>query len=217
MKLSDLPLHHAVLVTHGDRSSYTETLWNEVSKLSPAHRCFNQTVLDMDTARTIISWAQTPYNEERIALVSFASAGLPAQNAMLKILEEPRVGTRFILITGDKAGLIDTVLSRVYHLHLTTLSESGTVLADTFLSSVPAMRMKLPFIADMLARTDEEGRKDREAVRGFTLALVESLSKKKVERRYVTETLEIASYASDSSASGKALLEYLALLLPQVK
>ena len=43
------------------------------------------------------------------------------------------------------------------------------------------------------------------------------LAENHVEARYITETLEIASYASDPSASGKALIEYLALLLPQIK
>ncbi|MEN9338018.1 MAG: hypothetical protein RIQ41_332, partial [Candidatus Parcubacteria bacterium] len=48
-------------------------------------------------------------------------------------------------------------------------------------------------------------------------SLVSPLTEKKTNPRYITETLEIASYASDPSASGKALLEYLALLLPVIK
>ena len=54
-------------------------------------------------------------------------------------------------------------------------------------------------------------------MKSFILSVVNVLQEKKSEPRYITETLEIASYASDPSASGKALVEYLALLLPVIK
>ncbi len=218
MKWNDLPKHHAVLVTHPDRASCGDALWEEVSALSPAHRYFNQTVLDIDTARKIISWAQAPYNDERIALISFHTAGTPAQNAMLKVLEEPRPGTRFVLLTSNVANLLPTIMSRVHHMR----SEEGEVNldrkhAEEFLRTSHAFRMKLSFVVDLLACVDEEGRKDREAVRSFLLSIAGELSAARVAPHYIQETLELASYASDPSASGKALLEYLTLLLPQTK
>ena len=217
MKFSDLPLHHAVLVTHPDRAVYGASLWEELHKSSLAHKYFNQTVLDIETAREIISFAQAAYNEEKIALISFNTISLPAQNAMLKILEEPRQGVRFILLTTHKNTLIDTVLSRMQHVQVggtVTIQEKH---AQEFLATSPSFRVKLSFVTTLLAGVDEEGRKDREAVKTFILSLVEVLSENHVEARYITETLEIASYASDPSASGKALIEYLALLLPQIK
>lgn len=218
MKWNDLPEHHAVLVTHLDRGPYGDSLWDELSQLSPAHRYFNQTVLDIDTARKIISWAQAPYNDERIALISFHTAGIPAQNAMLKILEEPRPRTRFVILTSNAANLLPTIMSRVHHVR----SEESEVNldrkhAEEFLRTSYAFRMKLSFVVDLLARIDEEGRKDREAIRSFLLSVAGALSSARVSPHYVQETLELASYASDPSASGKALLEYLALLLPQMK
>ncbi len=215
MKFSELPNHHALLLTHDERVGYTGKLWKELSSLSPAHRFFNQTVLDIETARSIIAWAQTPYHEERVGLISFASAGIPAQNAMLKILEEPRTNTRFILVVPSRSALIDTVLSRLQHIPLT--SQGVLDEAYAFLTSPSVSRMKLIFIAELLAQTDEEGRKDREAIKGYILSLADALKDKRSPRRFVEETLRIASYASDPSASGKALLEYLSLLLPTIK
>lgn len=217
MKLSDLPNHHAVLLVHNNRDAISNDLFNELSSLSPAHKFFNQTVLDIETARLIITWAQTPYNDEKIAIISFHTATLPAQNAMLKVLEEPRASVRFILVTSNKENLIDTVLSRLNHVEYKIGENKISDDAEEFLRTQSVTRMKLPFIVELLAHTDEEGRKDREGVRAFILSLVEVLSDRKVESRYITETLQIASYASDPSASGKALLEYLALLLPQTK
>lgn len=215
MTFSELPAHHAILVTHEDRAAYASGLWKELSQLSPAHRYFDQTVLDIDTVRSIISWAQSAYNDERVALISFHTAGAPAQNAMLKILEEPRPGTRFVIVTTHTSNLIPTILSRVFHIHIT--SEKGNEEAKEFLATEFSLRMKLPYVVGMLAKTDEEGRKDRESLKRFLLSLVEVLRLCGVEPRYLSETLQVASYASDPSASGKALLEYVSLLLPRIK
>jgi hypothetical protein len=85
MKFSELPFHHAVLISHGNRVEYSNALWEEVRLLSPAHKYFNATVLDIDTAREIISYATSSYSGEKVILLSFHTASLPAQNAMLKI------------------------------------------------------------------------------------------------------------------------------------
>jgi hypothetical protein len=135
---------------------------------------------------------------------------------MLKILEEPRPGTRFILLTSNKENLIDTVLSRVQHIPFKGESVSVSKAAMEFLATSSSYRMKLSHVVDLLAQLDEEGRKNRESVKGFILSLVDAMQGR-VASRYIEETLEMASYASDPSASGKALLEYLSLLLPEVK
>ncbi len=216
MKLIDLPLHHAVLVVSQNRNTLHQNLFDELKSISPAHRFFNQTVLDIESARAIISWANTPYNEEKIALISFHTIGLEAQNALLKLLEEPRAGVRFILVTSNTASLIPTVLSRVL---VISSDENNEELfdAENFLKTSHTLRMKLPHTLKLLSQVDEEERKDREAVKAFILAISTVLSKNNSETKYITETLEIASYAADPSASGKALLEYLSLLLPQTK
>lgn len=217
MKLSELPIHHAVLITHGDRATYADSLWEEMRRLSPAHKYYNQTVLDIDTARAVISYAQSPYEGEKFVLLSFHTASLPAQNAMLKILEEPKSRVRFYLITTHKANLIDTVLSRVRHVPLTKETSDATHVSLEFLRASCQTRMKLPSIVTLLTKEDEEGRKDREAVKQFILSLVDALYASGIDARYISETIECASYASDPSASGKALIEYLALLLPKIK
>ena len=216
MKLADLPHHHAVLLVHTKREAITLSLKEELQALSPVHRFFINTVLDIDTARSVISWAQTPYNGEKVALISFHSASIPAQNAMLKILEEPRVGVKFILVTSNKSNLIDTVLSRV-HVITEGKAEGAQEDAYLFLETRPQMRMSLPYITNLLNQEDEEGRKNREGVRAFLLGLVTCMSKdqKTFSGAHIADTLEVASYAADPSSSGKALLEYISLALPQ--
>lgn len=215
MKFSELPMHHALLLTHPNRTVYADNLWKELQAQSPAHRFFNQTVLDIDTARDMIAFAQSPLSVEKIALVSFHTASIPAQNALLKVLEEPRDKARFILVTSHTSHLITTVLSRTFHVALHNDTRSDT--ASQFLQTAPSARIKLPFVTQLLQAEDEEGRKDREEVKRFILSLADVLQTSSHTSRYVKETLEMAAYASDPSSSGKALIEYLALLLPVIK
>jgi hypothetical protein len=217
MNITDSLAHHATLFVHNDRKLFTEKIWGELASKSLAHILHDQTVLDIDAARKLITWANTPYEGEKTALVSFHTITPPAQNALLKIIEEPRSGVRFIFITTNKDAIIPTLYSRLEeHKVEQTLSEKNTD-ADIFLSTHHTERMKLKKISDLLLKVDEEGRKDREAVRTFILSLVPVLLKNKTPQRYTEETIEITSYASDPSSSGKALLEYLSLLLPQTK
>ncbi len=211
--------HHATLITHRDRKEATKNLWQELVKDSSAHRLFDTSVLDIATARTITSWAKSSYNEDRVGLISFHTAGIPAQNALLKILEEPQEGVRFILLTSNKEDLLGTVLSRVQHSPYEYQSVESSTLSDAriFLNTAYSERMKLSCITMLLSQVDEEDRKDREAVRAFILSLADSVSKDIMSARHIPEILEIASYAGDPSSSGKALIEYLSLRLPQTK
>lgn len=218
MKFSDLPKHHAVLIVDDERDACGVALWNEIQNLSPAHRFFNQTVLDIDTVRKIIYWTNTPYNEEKVALISFHTIGIPAQNAMLKILEEPRDKVKFILLTSNKDSLINTIISRVCEVNRKEKDNVFDLRAKLFLETKPTLRIKIPVVIELLSNVDEEGRKDREGIKKFILQLVDILIKEKnIKSKYIQGAIEIADYASDPSASGKALLEYLSLLLPQLQ
>jgi hypothetical protein len=92
-----------------------------------------------------------------------------------------------------------------------------TTLAREFLSSKHEMRMSILSIEKLLKQEDEEGRKDREAVRGFILSLLPVLRENSDTAYFQQEVLEVASYAGEPSASTKGLVEYLALLLPKLQ
>lgn len=209
--------HHATLFVTNDRKKYTSHLWNELRRESVAHILHDHTVFDIDTARTLISWANTPYEGEKIALISFHTITIPAQNALLKILEEPRAGVRFVLVTSHRDALLPTLYSRLQERQGDVVEYQENDLARLFLETSCTQRMKLPGILALLSATDEENRKDREQVKDFILSLVSILPKNENSHKNTLIGLEMASYAADPSASGKALLEYLSLLLPQTK
>lgn len=216
MNFSSLLKHHAVLIENTERKTLSEDLFSELQKLSPVHRFFNQTVLDIETARTIVSWSKVPYHTEKIALISFHTAGTEAQNAMLKVLEEPPHGVRFIIVTSNKAHLLPTVISRLQEV-VTKTDNTPTKDSDAllFLSTSYKDRMKLPCVVALLKQEDEKGRRDRENIRRFILSLSKKLKQAPGNSHLIEEVLSVASYSGDASTSLKALLEYLSLLLPQ--
>ena len=218
MKLSDLPKHHAVLIAHSERENISESLWNELASDSLSHNYFKQTVLDIDTVRKLISFANSSQSGNRTALISFHTATLPAQNAMLKILEEPRAGVSFILVTSNRENLIPTVISRVHEIKQKAESrKQNEEYAEEFFKTKPTERMELGLVKEILNKEDEEKRKDREGVRNFILSLGEfARNKKEIKGSDLMKIEECVSYASDASASGKMLLEFLSLLLPQI-
>lgn len=222
MKLSDLPKHHAVLVISQERESFANNFWNELIKESPAHNYFKQTILDIDTVRKIIAFANSSQSGDRTALVSFHTATIPAQNAMLKILEEPKIGVSFILVTSNRDVILPTVISRVHEMKIEDKVHKTEENASLFLRTKPVDRMELSIIKELLERKDDNGRNDREAIRNFILSLAEYIREKMaIEKKLISKHLlsvnEVASYASDPSGSGKMLLEYLSLYLPQIK
>lgn len=210
--------HHATLFVHPERKNISNNLWTTLQADSKAHTFFDATVIDIDTVRSIQSWANTPYSERKLGLVSFHTITVPAQNALLKVVEEPPLGVGFIFVTSNKEALLPTLLSR-----LNEASEPGVAkvsshdTADTFLRTNTGERMKLQEIVTLLNKVDERDRKDRESVRGFILDLATKLRERGAHSKYVTECLEVASYAGLPSSSTKALLEYLSLLLPKTQ
>jgi DNA polymerase-3 subunit delta' len=64
-------------------------------------------------AHKAIKEAYIATNETKYILLCGDSFGIPAQNALLKILEEPPKNIIFLIITTSKSGILPTILSRV--------------------------------------------------------------------------------------------------------
>jgi hypothetical protein len=209
--------HHATLFTHEKRKEVSGIIWKNLKLQSIANVVYDVTVIDIDTARKLIAWSNTPYHEPKVAFLTFHSITIQAQNALLKLFEEPRKGIQFILVTHHKNTLLPTLLSRLEHRDLGEIIIPNNATqnhAEEFLTTHYSQRMKLPYIITLITRVDEEDRKDREGVKNFITSLAETISTKEKFSSHTLETLTMAAYAGDPSSSGKAILEYLSLLLP---
>ena len=179
----------------------------------------------IDESRELIALASLKNFSEAVFLIGAVSITSEAQQALLKLFEEPQKGTVFILLVPHGA-LLPTLKSRML-LYEKQLPAEIKVLgaashqpvifpaqATAFLHS--SGKERSDFIAKILK--DEEGTKER--VRDFVNALEAKLVDGHPMSLKVREGLEdiamVRDYLGDRSSSLKMLLEHLALSLPVI-
>lgn len=140
-----------------------------------------------------------------------------AQNALLKTLEEPSVGTHFFILTSTSSVFLPTILSRVHVIRRDTDTENtlaGVFDVHSFLKSTPAERLVM--VKQILKEKDDENISDRD-IFVFVNELEKELfrvhkgTKKEIEIARVCT--KIQDYIRDTSSSKKLLLEYVALMM----
>lgn len=148
-------------------------------------------------------------------VVGIASATTEAQQALLKLFEEPQEGTVYVLLVPHGT-LLATLRSRMLPYPARLDEEAGTSSAKKFLSL--AGKERSDFISKLLK--DDEG--TRERVRGFVNALEAELyvrptrSNSPQARQALEDIAMVRTYLQDRSPSLKMLLEHLAVSLPSL-
>ncbi len=217
MKLKDLPNSQVILIVDDARQDLAENFWSEIKNEHSPNIFINKTVVDMDTGRNIISWANTPFNGNKTCIISFHTITLPTQNSLLKVLEEVKNGIGFILITSNEEALIPTVLSRLHKIKKQESRSKNQEDAQKFFETKSTERMKLKSVVGLLNQEDEEGRKDREAVKSFISDLIKFGRENNLESKKLIKLIEMENYAGDPSASGKTIVEFISLYLPVIR
>lgn len=105
----------------------------------------------------------TPVGGRTIYIEYAERMGVPAQNAFLKLLEEPPEGTRFVLATHAPDVLLSTIRSRTRPVHIQKVSrEQSEALLDSLSVRSAERRAQLLFIAsglpaELMRLVDDEG------------------------------------------------------------
>ncbi len=160
----------------------------------------------------------------KVVIISANRAYHEAQNALLKVFEEPPVGTYLFLVLPSLGGLLPTLRSRVQVLAPT--SDVGRTtshipeIATEFLKGTKEKRSTL--IKKLATGKDEE---ERRAHREEAIALVNGIEsaayilwKEQPFQKYTELLSDIATVRShlyDRSAPVRMILEHLALILPK--
>lgn len=108
--------------------------------------------ITVQSIRRLYDSTKTIEPKGRIVIIDYAERmGIPAQNAFLKLLEEPPQGTRFILLSHAAEQLLPTIRSRATTIEIrpVTLQQSQTLL-DTLGVKDATKRTQLLFIAQGL-------------------------------------------------------------------
>jgi DNA polymerase III delta prime subunit len=142
-----------------------------------------------------------------------------AQNALLKIFEEPNEYAHFFLIIPSEELLLPTLRSRLFMIHTRSdlVQNQGPTsymprsdLAQDFLASIPADRLSF---VDKLAADISDGKKPKSAALDFCADLSKHLHNDGVEKniKALAAIAQTESYLRDRAPSIKQLLEYVAL------
>ncbi len=151
---------------------------------------------------------------KRFYIISAESFTIEAQNALLKLFEEPTAGTHFFIIIPQVERLLATLRSRVVIINVEG-GEKESDLAQKFITASPATRLKL--IAPL---TEDEV--DPQLARNFFTGLEKALHQR-IQNNFTDKSLIAASkelsrvqkYWNDPAAARRLLLEHLALALPK--
>jgi DNA polymerase-3 subunit delta' len=109
-------------------------------------------VVSVDIMRRLYEETRTKTAKERIIIIDYAERMThQAQNAFLKLLEEPGAGIYFILVSHSISKLLPTILSRTEKLEIRpiTLSQSNSLLDDIGITD-SIKRAQLLFMAEGL-------------------------------------------------------------------
>lgn len=144
----------------------------------------------------------------RVFVVGAGSITHEAQNALLKVFEDPTPGTHFFVIVPSAHALLPTLRSRMMILAGGERTPEPSVAAETFLNASLKERME---IAKKVAE-----KKDRLAAIALAEGILQALHREGVslERAHALAAAErVRGYLNDRAPSVKMLFEYLALVV----
>ncbi len=224
---------HAYLL-EGDRESsisavraYAEMALGIQGEQHPDLIVLQYGLFSVDDAREVARFASSSPVRGDTKMVVIATTRIfhEAQNALLKLFEEPPAGVTMALIVPSIGQILPTLLSRVQVL---TKGSVLTPIADEFLSLDTVGREK--HIAKMLEKTKAEKDEDKQTARADLLKLVEEMLRTVYDMREkagAKEQEELTLLLDDlsaflpilheRSAPLKLIFEHLLLVLPKSK
>lgn len=215
--LSDSDLHHAyILYSEPDkvRDSLYGFLHNigVTTRANPDFHHLATDVVNIASIRGIIDSAgmSSMNGGKKVYVIECRIITLEAQNAMLKLFEEPAAHTHFFVITPTKGSMLPTLSSRVISIDI----DQGLPVDNTakdFLSATYKKRM------DIIGGIIKD--KDRTAGQKLVADLMTYVHSLDSEHKadVLKKLLFVHLYITTPSSSLKMLLEYIALTLPRIK
>jgi len=231
--------HHAYFVTGESEQGIEKALSHAETELGLARHnnpdliVLRHGLFSVEDARTIADRAnRAPMSgEQKVIIVSALRLFHEAQNALLKIFEEPPAGTTLILVVPSEGMLLPTLRSRLLPLPETAGTESEmkhpSPETDAFLEATSTEREKI--IAKLLDRAKSDTDEVKQGARNEAVRLVESLIEAAYAKREATkdpaDREELMAFLSDldaflpilheRSAPLKLIFEHILLVIPK--
>lgn len=171
----------------------------------------------IDDARALEKWAiSKPFvGDKKVAYIIANALNWEAQNALLKVLEEPTYGTYFFIQLPNLSGVLPTFLSRVRvydERRSEEATEGGRVAKDFLLSSIKA---RFSTVHSLSKGEDKGAMKD--LIRSLENIAYSEYAKggaiNKEESEKMRRILTAKTFASLKGGSPKMVLEWLSCVL----
>lgn len=155
-------LHHAYAL-EGDRKTAISNLYNffennlKIETKANFDFYFNEfESFGIDSGREIREQAsrKSVNSKMRIFVIAFSSITSEAQNALLKLFEEPAEGVHFFVITPTSEIFLPTLKSRFQIIKLKSIIDDDKALVDAFIKASKSSRIKL--LKDIIENKDKE-------------------------------------------------------------
>jgi len=181
-------------------------------KANPDFLLIENESFGIDDARNFEKWAiGKPFvGEVKVSLIIVKSITFEAQNALLKVLEEPTLGTYIFINLESLGGILPTFISRVRVLTVPLVSESSKITSEEntsykFLHS--KIKEKLALIHSLSKKEDKNEMKE------LIKNLEEIAYKNNFKPQSLKNILTAKIFAATRGSSPKMLLEWLSCVL----
>jgi len=176
-------------------------------------------ILGVDESRAIKdAQSQKPTNgDKKFFIISANFITEQAQNAMLKMFEEPTPHTHFFLVSPSARNFIPTLKSR------TTFMDMKESEVDSYIDTVNFLKIGYGKRLELIKKLSEKISDEEESkimVINFFQSLEQEIKKSyniTVSSLWLEEIEKARLYAMEQSPSLKMLMEHIALLLPVLK
>lgn len=200
--------HHAILVTAESISSAQISPSLKRQDADIQHFVFDRMGIDDARLLSVTATRKPVVHDVRVLVIYTNEVTTEAQNALLKLFEEPPLTTRFVVVMAAPDKLLPTLLSRFYRQEVEVV-KADTEVFDSFQKSSYADRM-----LEITARTKN---KDSSWINAIFLGseyFADSCKDTKIKESILRSVLFVRQYSGVRGSSSKMLLEELAISLP---
>jgi DNA polymerase III delta prime subunit len=201
--------HHALLVETGQRS--LEDIFSELQLDSEERFVFPDTTIGIEEVRRLTagSYLKPETGVCRVIIVEVVTITVEAQNALLKLLEEPPASSRFIFVVRRGVSLLPTLRSRFLAVTSVSEEESNEEFVDFLRSDIAA---RLALLANRIEKKDDAWIRSIQS--GLKQYVQRDMKKMSWNIEDISTIQLVLSRLGTRGSSAKMLLEELALSLP---
>ncbi len=195
-----------------------------VREKDPDLFCQTYESLTIKDSREIKEWhSQLPTKENgrKICLIGTNFINREAEQALLKIIEEPGIDTHFFIITPDTSILLDTIRSRTHSIKYEDEKSNEIIDLAKKLTTSP-IKDRMEIIAEIIKNKKSE--ESSGPLRRYTSKLLEEIENivyqkfkentKNEENIFVLEEIALnKKYLNQPGAAVKMILEHIALII----